>query len=113
MGSGEICGTSENAWIWCSHDCTGIVFASVVWSIFIFMLYVIIDTIVFDYMETTNAVIILILLFMAMWSHLKTMLSDPGVVPCNAHPPLSNVDKTPEICGRCDGYKPLKSHHGK
>lgn len=108
-----LCGTSDNALIWCSHDTTGIIFSFFVWLVFIFMTSVMIDIITNNYIDATNATIILFLLFMAMWSHLKTMFTDPGVVPCNAHPPLSNADKSPEICGRCDGYKPLKSHHGE
>ncbi len=109
-----ICGTDESSWIWCNvSDSTGIVFASIVWLFFIFAVYVVVDISLDGYVDLTNGLIISFLMLMSMWSHLKTMLSDPGSVPANAHP-LKTKNKSMSIamCGRCDGFKPIKSHHG-
>lgn len=52
-------------------------------------------------------------LFMALWSHVMTMISDPGVIPYGARPlnitlalgfPLT-------MCIKCNTYKPILSHH--
>lgn len=54
-----------------------------------------------------------LLVVLALTAHLKTMLSDPGSVPQCARPlPASRDAGMPEtICGRCDAYKPPRSHH--
>lgn len=50
---------------------------------------------------------------LCLWAHVKTMLTDPGAVPRSARPlPSARDAGIPEtICGRCDAYKPPRSHH--
>ena len=53
------------------------------------------------------------LTLLSLWAHLATMLSNPGAVPRAARPLASAREAgIPEtICGRCDAYKPPRSHH--
>lgn len=60
-----------------------------------------------------NAVIYTILTVMAVWSHLKTMLSEPGVVPREALPLRDESEDgaaaaNHTLCGRCESYKPTR-----
>ena len=62
-----------------------------------------------------HQVIFTTLIFLAAWSHLKAMTSNPGVVPEDAVPvgwtPGDHIGRT---CNRrpCSGaYKPSRSHH--
>ena len=52
--------------------------------------------------------------FLAMISHARTMLTDPGAVPMGYQPNtlLANEggSKMP-MCSRCDGFKPPRAHH--
>lgn len=61
-----------------------------------------------------NGILLLCLCGLSIWCHLKTMYSDPGAVPRNAHPLPNDVNSsTLSICGRCDAYKPPGSHHDR
>ena len=55
-----------------------------------------------------HAVILSLLLFMALWSHVKTMTTDPGAIPSDAQPFQHEVEAgaTVTMCGRCNCYKP-------
>jgi hypothetical protein len=113
----DICGTSDSSYIWCnSTDNTGIIFAAIVWGAILFAGGVCIAILIEKEITVYNAAIILSLIFLSLWAHLKTMLGDPGAVPMNACPlQLGDERSTMNIsmCGRCDGYKPPRSHHGK
>jgi hypothetical protein len=113
----HLCGTTEGSYIWCnSTDNTGIIFAGIVWAAILFAAGVCIAILIEREITVYNAAIILVLIFLSLWAHLKTMLGDPGAVPINAYPlqlgdERSNMNIS--MCGRCDGYKPPRSHHGK
>lgn len=56
------------------------------------------------------------LTLMAVWSHLKVMLTNPGCVPAGATPLVSSqaaaVEADPNaLCRRCQGFKPVRAHH--
>lgn len=61
----------------------------------------------------TNAVIYSLLTVIAIWAHLKTMLSNPGVVP-RAAMPLREEEvegsggANHTLCGRCESFKPVR-----
>lgn len=60
-----------------------------------------------------NAIIYTVLTVMAVWCHLKTMLSQPGVVPRAALPlrEESGDGTSPTnhtLCGRCESFKPTR-----
>lgn len=65
-----------------------------------------------DNFVVVNAVIYTFLTVMAVWAHLKTMLTEPAVVPRAALPlreegeGSSTVNHT--LCGRCESYKPTR-----
>ena len=50
-----------------------------------------------------------VVVFLALLAHFRTMISDPGAVTADARP--LDEDGVETICGRCDGFKPLNSHH--
>ena len=92
-------------------------FASIVWVSVLYTAAVCILVYVEGEMPVWAAAVILTLVALAMWAHLKTMLGDPGAVPSNAYPLAAeqNERSTMNIamCGRCDGYKPPGSHHDR
>lgn len=60
-----------------------------------------------------NAIIYTLLTVMAIWCHLKTMLSEPGVVPREALPLRDESEDgaaaaNHTLCGRCESYKPTR-----
>lgn len=113
---GPCIGTSEGARIWCNTtDNTGILFASIVWIAILFAASVLIVVYLQGELEVVNFAFIMALIGLALWAHLKTMTSDPGAVPCNAHPTEKDTASGVQIsmCGRCDGYKPPMSHHDR
>eukprot|EP00752_Nemacystus_decipiens_P006414 g5778.t1 len=65
-----------------------------------------------------NAIIYTLLTVMAVWCHLKTMLSQPGVVPREALPLRDESEDgaaaaNHTLCGRCESYKPTRREQGK
>jgi len=113
---GPCFGTHEGHRIWCnSTDSTGCIFATIVWVTILYALSVLIVVYVEGTLDTPTFACLVFLIFMALWSHLRTMLGDPGAVPCNAHPTAkdSSSGSSISMCGRCDGYKPPMSHHDR
>ena len=113
-GSPACCGTQDDSVIWFNTtDCTGLAFSTFVLVSAFFAASVIAVIYAEGTMNTPSCVLIYILLFMAIWSHLRTMMGDPGAVPPNAHPLLENIETSQIVCGRCECYKPPMSHHGQ
>ena len=111
-------GTHEGVYIWMnSTDATGILFSSIVWLSIIFALIACALVFAEGEMEIYHGAVIFSLIFLTLWAHLKTMFGDPGAVPSNAFPIRENNDERSSMhiamCGRCDGFKPPGSHHGK
>lgn len=109
------CSTTENSICWFnSKDRTGLICSNIVILGMIYTIFVVIYGIYKSNIGLENGSAILVLCFLSLWSHLKTMLSDPGAVPKYAHPislDISDPTATITICGRCDGYKPPGAHH--
>lgn len=60
-----------------------------------------------------NAIIYTVLTVMTVWCHLKTMLTEPGVVPRMALPLREESEDgataaSHTLCGRCESYKPTR-----
>ena len=67
-----------------------------------------------SYINTANGTAILVLVLLSIWAYLKTMLTDPGSVSKYARPlPVDTDDESRSICGRCNGFKPWRSHHDR
>lgn len=107
-------GTHEHASCWCSTaDTTGIIFVSVVWLGFTFLAIVLAFMRVNSHVSLAHISICGALASMALWSHIKTVFTDPGSVPADAVPLETDRRSTISICGKCDTYKPPKSHHDR
>ena len=114
----KCCGTHEGHVIWCNTaDNTGLLFATIVWVVILFAASVCLLVYIEGEMPVWSTVIILVLVVMSLWAHLKTMLGDAGAVPSNAYPLPANENERSAMniamCGRCDGYKPPGSHHDR
>lgn len=72
------------------------------------MLWVVLET---NNFPLTNAIIYSALTVMAVWAHLKTMMTEPGVVP-RAAMPLPDEEGSGggnhTLCGRCEAFKPVR-----
>ena len=126
------CGTHPRAKRWVSNDCCGWVCAILTWMFLAYASFVVYVVILlpwkgdpfslerppdlygwFHYIGFFGCI------FLGVWSHLKTMFTDPGAVPVEAIP-LDYYDQPPytgkfqdhhEICKHCDSYKPKIAHH--
>jgi len=108
-------GTHENHICWINlMDRTGLICS---WTVILFLGYsaaVVAIGLYLGYLDDINGVILLILCGMSILSHFKTMFSDPGAIPRNAHPLPEDISAaTVSVCGRCDAYKPPGSHHDR
>ena len=110
-------GTTEGSLLWLNTtDLIGIVFASIVWiaTLYAFSCWIVL------YMcpgQISLAFFLsaIVLIFMSLWSHLATMMGNPGAVPWNAHP-IERDRKSGaklHVCGHCDSYKPPLAHHDR
>ena len=109
------CGTGERDGIWTNYgDRVGSVMSSMV---FVLMTYSIV-TISFlaqhNDIPSHIAMIYTTICSLAMASHAKTMLTDPGSIPQEAVPLATLFKKgvtTHAMCSHCQTYKPPNSHH--
>lgn len=108
----KLFGTEPDSLIWLNTtDGTGLGFASFVVCAMLYSFSVTLYIVLQGEMAVYNASIILVLVSLAIWSHMRTMMGDPGAVPPNAHPLHSETSQI--VCGRCECYKPPHSHHGE
>ncbi|CAM9139849.1 unnamed protein product [Scytosiphon promiscuus] len=112
------CGTSEGSRIWCNRtDTMGVVMATMALTALAYGEFVVVWVVFFTgNFVVANAIIYTFLTVMAVWCHLKTMLSEPGVVPRAALPLRDEsedgaVAANHTLCGRCESYKPTRAHH--
>jgi len=116
-GGKSICcgiGTFEGFSCWCNaSDATGLICSTFVLVFLVYVISVVLYGVYLTEIGLDNGIPLLILGFLAIWSHLKTMLSDPGAVPRNAHPIPEDIGTSVSVCGRCDAYKPPGSHHDR
>ncbi|VDK46431.1 unnamed protein product [Anisakis simplex] len=113
----RFCGCS-----WCVKDACGLTCAVITWLLLLYGEFCVLTVMMASWWEHTthqslNAIIFHILSFLALSSHLKTMLTDPGAVPKgNAtdefiqrlqHQSNATVYK----CSKCSSVKPDRAHH--
>lgn len=111
---GSICGTHEGARYWCNNrDQPGHIMSSILWGLTLYSDVVVVYIGIEGPWAILNVPIYLMLSVLALTCHLKTMTTNPGAVPRHAQPLIraseSGIPET--ICGRCDAYKPPRSHH--
>lgn len=63
--------------------------------------------------SSLNGIIVCVLFFMTLWSHMTTMLSDPGVIPYAVRPlSVTLASGLPiTMCTKCNTFKPNLAHH--
>mmetsp|Transcript_27811 Transcript_27811/g.62888 ORF Transcript_27811/g.62888 Transcript_27811/m.62888 type:complete len:273 (-) Transcript_27811:10-828(-) len=104
---------------WCVHnDPCGICCVCVTYGLLCFADYVVVYVLLQPWMGLTAncymvALSFLTISFLAMSSHMRTMLTDPGAVPIEYQPSHLMADQGGSLpmCSRCNGYKPLRAHH--
>lgn len=109
----QLLGTREESLIWFNtSDTTGLVCSTLVWSAFLYAWGCSIYFYTLGVFNVAEEIIVTILFFLAAWAHIKVVFSDPGAVPKNAQPCDRDRNAPYIMCGRCDGFKPPKTHHG-
>ncbi|XP_014278660.1 palmitoyltransferase ZDHHC3 isoform X2 [Halyomorpha halys] len=108
-------------WFWCIRDICGIVCALLTWLLILFAEFVVMTVILLPYPYTFysifNGVLFHILGLLAITSHLRTMLTDPGSVPKgNATKEMIQHMGCREgqvifKCQKCCSIKPERAHH--
>lgn len=107
-------GTAEENGTWMnSNDQAGTVMAALVWLLMIYSMVTV------CLLEATNGIpgylgmMYCLLCTMALASHAKCSLTDPGSVPRAAVPCESQrqTQTSHSMCGQCQTFKPLQSHH--
>merc|ERR1740139_347795 len=107
-------GTSEESGIWTnSGDQAGTVMATLVWILMIYSAITVTSLTVTEGIPPILGMVYDILVALALSSHAKTSLTDPGSVPKSAVPVESQRrDSTSHsMCGQCQTFKPPMSHH--
>ncbi|GLD93019.1 hypothetical protein PINS_up001611 [Pythium insidiosum] len=120
------CGTGFNVRRWCNRDPCGLICAALSWFLVLYAETVVVGVVVYPWMGLSLMGLLHItafssLAFMALVSHGKAMLTDPGAVPEAAMPPvLANApkediarleDQKYRTCRRCRQFKPSRAHH--
>eukprot|EP00979_Chaetoceros_neogracilis_P018387 scaffold10583_cov290-Chaetoceros_neogracile.AAC.6 len=107
-------GTNEEAGIWMnSGDQAGSIMATLVWILLIYSVVTVTALSITEGIPPIHGMIYTLLVVMALASHAKTSLTDPGSVPKCAVPRESQRrDSTSHsMCGQCQTFKPPFSHH--
>jgi DHHC palmitoyltransferase len=100
--AGYRCGTDEQAGIWWSDDLSGSFLAAAVWISYGCVIW----TIVTRTQHVSFTAFLCTTSVLALASHAKTALTDPGTVPRNAV-----VRNTNAYCALCQAGKPILAHH--
>lgn len=107
-------GTDEEAGIWMNTgDQPGTIMAALVWLLMIYSAVTVTSLTITEGIPPVLGMIYTILVALALASHAKTSLSDPGSVPKSAVPmEIQRKDSTSHsMCGQCQTFKPPMSHH--
>ncbi|KAE9020093.1 hypothetical protein PF011_g5567 [Phytophthora fragariae] len=120
------CGTGFNVRLWCNKDPCGIVCAVISWFLVLYAECTVVGVVVYPWMGLSPLGLLHIaiftgLCFLALVSHGKAMLTDPGAVPESALPvALAHASKDEiarmeeqryRTCRRCRQFKPGRAHH--
>lgn len=107
------CGTHHEDGIWLNHsDKAGLVMSSLVWLMIVYAGFTVTLLVNNNSLPSHVGVIYCTLCALALASHAKTALTDPGSIPKRAIPNEDNAsDPTVKFCNLCETYKPPKSHH--
>uniref|UniRef100_K3WKJ1 Palmitoyltransferase n=1 Tax=Globisporangium ultimum (strain ATCC 200006 / CBS 805.95 / DAOM BR144) TaxID=431595 RepID=K3WKJ1_GLOUD len=120
------CGTGFNVRLWCNKDPCGLICAALSWFLVLYAECVVVGVVIYPWMGLSllglvNIAAFTVICFLALVSHGKAMLTDPGAVPQSALP-LAMADASKEdiarieeqkyrTCRRCRQFKPGRAHH--
>uniref|UniRef100_A0A7R9YF09 Palmitoyltransferase n=1 Tax=Pinguiococcus pyrenoidosus TaxID=172671 RepID=A0A7R9YF09_9STRA len=120
-------GTDYSSSVWLNVEPCGMICAMVTWMLVFFARRIFTAHIIYPWMQWSPAgiahvVLFHIIAFLALSSHMRTMLTDPGAVPEDAMPIAEPPDpeagangEHPRLikrCKRCSGnFKPKRAHH--
>ena len=88
----EGCGTKHNVRTWCNQDPCGVVCAGVTWWLILYAQYAVNKVVIFDWMGLLSLTGLMNFVgfnataCLAMLSHIRAMITDPGAVPREALP---------------------------
>ena len=105
---------SKQAGVWMnSGDQAGSIMATLVWILLVYSVVTVTALTVTEGIPPILGMIYTVLVMLALASHAKTSLTDPGSVPKCAVPMESQRrDSTSHsMCGQCQTFKPPFSHH--
>ncbi|KAJ8603598.1 hypothetical protein CTAYLR_004852 [Chrysophaeum taylorii] len=122
-----LCGTSHDARWWLCTDCCGLSCALFAQGVIFFAQYVISSELAGrnSVASAVQATVFNAFAGLALASHLRAMLSDPGAVPKGAEPLARDSERAKLAasaaagyrtrakgwCHRCGSYKPPRAHH--
>jgi len=114
-----VVGTSEESGIWAnSTDVAGTIMACMVWVLLTYSAVTITFLAETGGVKCSLAMIYVLFCCLALASHAKTTLSDPGSVPSSAQPNetlrlqlQTNAESPVSMCSQCCAFKPPFSHH--
>mmetsp|Transcript_11294 Transcript_11294/g.15821 ORF Transcript_11294/g.15821 Transcript_11294/m.15821 type:complete len:408 (+) Transcript_11294:257-1480(+) len=107
-------GTNEEAGTWMnSGDQAGTIMAALVWLLMIYSAATVTLLSLTGGIPVSIGMIYCVLVMMALASHAKTSLTDPGSVPRAAVPVemQRQAQQSHSMCGQCQTFKPPQSHH--
>lgn len=99
--------------MWFLADIPGIILSCLVWSLVLFVVFVMVYLAQLNYIELPYSAPIIALAVLTLWCHLKIVLTEPGVIPFCAVPAAGDEDRMRIRCTSCTSYKPPLAHHGK
>ena len=111
--SRPLCGTSPRARYWLQTDCCGWACATLTWALLAYGWYVTVVWVIVPWRGawSGHAAAFSLVTALAVWSHLRAMLTNPGAVPEGALPVDGYTTPPPPRCSRCATFKPPHAHH--
>jgi hypothetical protein len=109
------CGTNDDDGIWMNrNDPAGTIMSCLVWILISYSILTITLLAKYQGIPVLYSTVYSILAALALATHAKTTLTDPGSVPASAVPTLRQ--RAPHhaklsMCSQCQTYKPPGSHH--
>lgn len=120
------CGTHHGTRQWINNEPCGLFCGSITYFLILYGMYattlgVIIPWLGFSLLGLLNILIFNGLSILTMYTHFKTMTTDPGAVPKDARPLSTDTeeldfegndrDRYKKFCRKCSAFKPVRAHH--
>jgi hypothetical protein len=105
-------GTREDDGVWCNvTDSAGLIIAILVWVLFLYSGLTLVVLAQNGHLPMPVTFLQCTLCTLALASHAKTMLTDPGTVPASAIPSPNPSVRFHAMCSVCNVFKPEQAHH--